>query len=337
MSGIGDAFGRKFYQMKTHVGAGQKTQDSDLTYSRTRLTEAEKKFKGILGVISKLPATIHATNLMQVEVLTSLGDVLPEGTGKQGNVSGVISTFQRIDEGVTEYEMRVENDITIPLKTYLEQYTILKKRFDICHNRRVDMDRYHSSVLSIAKKPPGKQTGLADAQNKYNVSRDLYNYLRDELINDVQRLTEDSDQVISPIVGTLVVAYTQYLNHLNQHWGAASSLASSFTIAPVDPSHVITVGESSMIVDANVFSKKSSDVVDGTYQDDDSYSPSTQHTSQPAPTRRAPPPTPQRGGVKKEQVRCEYDYDAQEQGELTIREELNGAQGYFPSNYVTPI
>ncbi|EDR23060.1 bridging integrator, putative [Entamoeba dispar SAW760] len=359
MSGIGEAFGRKFYQIKTHVGAGQKTMDSDVQYAKNKLSESYKKFKNILEVIKKLAPTIHATNLMQVEVLTSLGDcVVNNSPETKTDIDSIISTFQKIDEGVNTYETRIESDIIVPLKTYMEQFKIMEKRFEICHNRRIDMDRYHDSVLSISKKPPGKQSGLAEAQNKYNVARDLYNYLRNEIIADVEKLTSSADEVVSPICGTLIVSYTDYLNHLNNYWGEASEVSSNFRICALDPAPIITPGESSMVIDANVFSKKSSDVMDGTYEPsefENSGSSTTTSTTSVKTTvstssgKRPPPPPP----TRKEQVRCEYEYQAQEEGELSFKEgdiitvlkkegdwwlgELKGQQGYFPYNYVCPL
>ncbi|ELP83396.1 SH3 domain containing protein, partial [Entamoeba invadens IP1] len=74
MSGFGNLIERKFYQVKSHVGGGERTVDSDVQYSKNKLTESHKKFKNILTVTQKLASTIHATNLMQVEVLTTLSD-----------------------------------------------------------------------------------------------------------------------------------------------------------------------------------------------------------------------------------------------------------------------
>ncbi|ELP89417.1 bridging integrator, putative [Entamoeba invadens IP1] len=356
MSGIGDAISRKFYQVKTHVGAGQKTVDSDVQYSKTKLGESHKKFKNVLAVIQKLAPTLHATNLMQVEVLTTLGDTIKgeQTSDTLSHVESVISTFQEIDEGVNEYQNRLEQDIIVPLKTYLDQFKTLEKRFETCHSRRVDMDRFHDSVLSISKKPPGKQTGLAESQNKYNVARDLYNYLRDELIADVDKLSSSADDVVSPIVGTLLVSYTDYLNHLNNYWGKASEAATNFKIQALDPTPIITPGEASMVIDANVFSKKNNDVADGSYEPSEfeNSTPSSAARTSTSSGKRAPPPPPTRG-PKKEQVKCEYDYTAQDQGELSFKEgdlievikkegdwwlgELNGQQGYFPYNYTTPV
>ena len=122
---IGDKFSRKIYQAKTHLGAGQKTNDSDVQYAKNKLLEEEKKFKNILTVIKKLPDRVHACNLMQVEVVTQLGDIVQD-TNKdvKGVLDRIITTFQTIDEGVNQYADRIENDICIPLKTYLEQYDV---------------------------------------------------------------------------------------------------------------------------------------------------------------------------------------------------------------------
>ncbi|ELP83397.1 SH3 domain containing protein, partial [Entamoeba invadens IP1] len=191
--------------------------------------------------------------------------------------------------------------------------------------------------------------------------RDLYNYLKTEIIDDVNKLTSSSDEVVSPIAGTLLVSYTDYLNLINENWGLNSQAAGNFKVCAVDPTTVITPGESSMVIDANVFSKKSGDVSSGTYEPSEfEKSPQTSTPMQSSvpksangtPQRRAAPPPPQRGGPKKERVRCGFDYTAQEQGELTFKEgdiitvmkkegdwwmgELNGVQGYFPSNYVSP-
>lgn len=351
------AFNRKLYQFKSHIGASSKTKDSDVQFAKNKVEEMKKKFKNIETVVKKLSATLHATNLMQVEVLTSVKDTIFENDTMTDNIDKVISTYQRIDEGVEAYQTKIEEDILSPLRTFTEQFKIMEKRFDVCHTRRVDMDRYHERVLDISKKPAAKQTGLPEAQSKYNRSRDLYNYLKNELIYDVEQLSTSFENVVSPICGTLIVCYTNYINHLNDNWGTATQLCANFRICKVDPTHVITPTEVSMVSEANVQTAKNNDVSNGKKDDssssssDDGKKKSTNAAVASSVKKPAPPP-PSRG-PKKEQVRCEYDYQASESNELSFKEgdiitvlkkegdwwlgELKGKQGLFPYNYVSAL
>ena len=125
---------------------------------------------------------------------------------------------------------------------------------------------------------------------------------------------------------------------------------------------VITSAEASMAVEQNVLNQRAQDVENGTYKkkkssssssssDDGNSKKMTQsQTVKKSVAKRPPPPPP---GKKKEQVRCDYDYVAQEEGELSFREgdiitvlkkegdwwygELRGKEGLFPYNYASPI
>ena len=169
---MADAISRKFYQLKSHVGASSKTLDTEVQLAKSRLSEMQKKFKNVSTVIKKLSPTVHATNLMQVEVLTSLRDVLESTNPMAPHIDGVIDTFQRLDQGVSEYESRIENDILIPLKTFTEQFKILEKRFDIVHTRRVDMDRFHQKFLIFQRN---------HQENKLDLQKPNHNIIDQEI------------------------------------------------------------------------------------------------------------------------------------------------------------
>lgn len=348
-------FSRKMYQLKSHVGVSNKTTDTDIQIAKTRLGELQKKFKNAQSVIKKLSPTIHATNLMQVEVLTTLKDIVNQKENSMyDNIDTVITTFQNLDSGVVDYEKRIEEEIMTPLKVFTEQFKTLDKRFDTCHTRRVDMDRFHEKVLDISKKPPGKQVGLAEAQAKYNKSRDLYNYLRSEILVDMDNIAKSFEQVVGPICTIIISAYTNYINHINNYWERAIEVCPNFKFDTINTEHVITPADQSMMLEANVTAAKERDKA---MNKDDSSSSSSSDDEKPkvvaAPVTKSmkkPPPPP---GRKREQVKCEYDYTAQEDGELSFREgdvitvlkkegdwwygELRGVEGLFPYNYVSPL
>ena len=361
------AFSRKMYQLKSHVGVSNKTLDTEMQTAKNKIAELQKKFKNVKSIIKKLAPALHATNLMQVEVLTSLKDILDSSSPMGDHVDTVITTFQKMDEGVEKYDQKLANEIVEPLNVFAEQFKVIEKRMDVCHTRRVDMDRYHEKVIDISKKAAGKQQGLAEAQAKYSRSRDLYNYLRNEILVDMDNLSKSFDEIVGPIATILVTAYTNYLNNVNSHWERAIEACPYFKGETINAAHVITTADVSMVLEQNVDKAKAQDAPVQFDNDDSSSSSSSSSDDDkkkkkkaqaaavpvakqaPPPVKRAPPPTPKR----KEQVRCNYDYNAQEHGELSFREgdiitvlkkdgdwwlgELRGQQGLFPYNYASPI
>jgi len=145
------------------------------------------------------------------------------------------------------------------------------------------MDRFQSNLTSISKKPPGKQIGLAEAQQKANFARDAYQFLKSEIVEDIHKIHKEINVIVLPIMSTILVSYTEYINNINNVWGEIPPIISDLPQGGFDSTPVYTANELSMISEINVQNRIREEMNGGTYDDPDSTR--SYNTSQPNSAR----------------------------------------------------
>ncbi|EMD42812.1 BAR/SH3 domain containing protein [Entamoeba histolytica HM-1:IMSS-B] len=331
-------FKRSFQGVKEIVGVSKKTEDNEVNQLKIELQNTIKKLKKASSSYSKLPDAGRSSTVCHMQAMKDGKDLLGEGCCCQE----CYSIFEEIDMKGHLYGMKIKEEVIEPIQRLVEACTIMEKRTKTLGQRRLDMDAAHDKYESIAKKAPEKQNGLAEAETRYNEAKDNYDYLRNEIVTDINKCIEQVKIQFPQICVNCMKSYTDYINELNEIWTKVPNIISSIPEVDLKQEIPITPNEQSMIVLENVRAKKNNDL--GGFVNDD-FTTQTKPTEPTTPVMTTTQPTNQFSTVT-----ALYDYTAVDAGELSFKEgdvitvleksgdwwsgELNGVKGIFPSNYV---
>ncbi|GAB1227390.1 hypothetical protein ENUP19_0338G0002 [Entamoeba nuttalli] len=199
---VGTKFNRKMFQLKTHLGVKEKTHDSDLKTAKERVIQNKKLYKQIL----------HCAEILPTQAFTPI-DTLKQ-TAIMVNDSRIVDILNSIEK--TGFE-EIEQDLIYPLRQHIEYYDDLQRRIDDCHKTRIDMDRHKEKLESLMKKT-GKEGKIKEYQIKFDAEKERYSKLRSDIINETECLEEERMTIARPIMSSLLVCYTKYLNSVSKGW-----------------------------------------------------------------------------------------------------------------------
>eukprot|EP00026_Physarum_polycephalum_P008255 Phypoly_transcript_08335.p1 GENE.Phypoly_transcript_08335~~Phypoly_transcript_08335.p1 ORF type:complete len:417 (-),score=147.71 Phypoly_transcript_08335:94-1344(-) len=103
------------------------------------------------------------------------------------------------DKMAAAFDKYVDN----PILEYLSQFKDLKDRMDELEIRRVDMDRYfrdYNAIMAKSHPDPARVSHRDKIETKYNVTKEGYTALFNEMMEDIPKLLNDRARFFEPIV-----------------------------------------------------------------------------------------------------------------------------------------
>ncbi|EDR22022.1 proline-serine-threonine phosphatase interacting protein, putative [Entamoeba dispar SAW760] len=367
---------RSFFAIKSVLGVNKKTIDTEYESMKKKLSDISNEFNKVITYVEELPKTVSNISGKHLNVLNSLHLCVQISEGeeeKMNQITETISVFQKMERDSTRYQ-NLMNELITPLRAYGQQFKELLGRCKVAEKRKEDMEFYNERLMEITKKAVNRQKGLADAQTDFTYAKEKYEWLKEELIEDTNKLCKDFQGIVLPVVRALMVNFTEVMNGMNEIWEEVPKKIENLPSNGINLEYVIKAPADSMEKETNVQQRRiqlyNSPMINQTIMSQpyipqqQSFNQSQQNTM---PNQYIPPqqtyqvpcgnsttqPTPinQQPKTNNNMCRVNYDYSAQETNELSIKTgdiikvlskegdwwigELNGQTGQFPSNYVT--
>ncbi|EDR25025.1 hypothetical protein EDI_285400 [Entamoeba dispar SAW760] len=243
----------------------------------------------------------------------------------------MINVFDSMEDAGNHIKEILYCQVIEPMKIFIEQWNVYYKRISILKNRKIDMDRHFEKLEQIKKKGLKKQNGLNEAEAKYNASKESYILLRNELINDINKLNERIDEMNEKVERSIMLGFTEYINCLNLSWEKVPEMLRNMNNGDINTQPVYTPNDQSMINESNQRINELKECKDEIVE-------TVIH--QPMKSEEE----------HEEIVVCQFAYSAENETELSLKEgdkikilnkkgdwwqgECQGNIGFFPSNYV---
>lgn len=175
---------------------------------RKRLEALQKDVSGFLASAEAMLSAIESVALASLALTTGPGPlkILCEAE---------IQTVKRIREDKKNHlEPQMHDQFVRPLQGYLTQYKELHGRVAERNKRKDEMDKLKEKRDKLQEKNDAKGNEIVP---KYDVAKQSYEDLNDELIKDMPLLVEDSEKFFAPLVALFIVNKSHFLQAMNNH------------------------------------------------------------------------------------------------------------------------
>lgn len=335
--------GRSTHKIINKMGKGENTKNPEYDAAKESMLQDGARINNLGKEIEAYLQTLQNS----IVVLRQVAD---EFNIIHSSVSGLPElggSLKEVEDARLKAEGVLNAELMAPLKSFHQQYEILKARAAELENRRVDMDRYHDSLLKKTDKTTGGKDGLAEVDTRYRAAREGYEALLAESMRDFQVLHDDIRPFLEPAVGLFVREQALFATAYGEAFGKLLSYCSSIDTSRL-ASHgpVITPPQRSAAgpeLDAELIKRRKEEKKRG---EEAKKAPAAPAGGAAAP----PPPRPAAAAEKKEIAIGMYTFKAEESNELAFNKgdritviskqgdwwegELNGKRGIFPANYV---
>jgi hypothetical protein len=264
----------------TNVVSGPKHRTKDehfneLTHKleehRKRLEALQKDVTAFLSSTEAMIAAIESVSLASLALTSTPGNL-------KYLCEQEIATLKKIREDKKEHlEPQMHEQFVKPLVAYLNQYRELHSRVHERNKRKDDMDKLKEKRDKLSEKNDPK---AGDTNPKYNVARQSYDDLNDELIKEMPLLMEDTEKFLAPLVALFIKNKTTFIQAMSAH------MASEAQSLDLSVAHVPQVNE--------VISAKPNSAMTRQYQPQAS---SYQYQADPSPVTQAGPSPRAMGGT----------------------------------------
>ncbi|GAB1225124.1 hypothetical protein ENUP19_0242G0021 [Entamoeba nuttalli] len=321
---------RGIFQIKTSVGISKKTVDKEFKNMNKEIIEKEKKIKEIIERVSKIPISAEKLIGIPKEVILILQDCSEEKSKAKEESEKMINVFDSMEEAGKHIKEILYCQVIEPMKIFIEQWNVYYKRINIMKNRKIDMDRHFEKLEQIKKKGQKKQNGMKEAEAKYKASKESYILLRNEIINDINKLNERINEMNEKIERSIMLGFTEYINCLNLSWDKVPEMLRNMNNGDINTQPTYTPNDQSMI---NEYNQHNNEIKEYKYENIENMIQQTKKKEE-----------------HEEVVVCQFAYSAENETELSIKEgdkikivnkkgdwwqgECQGNIGFFPSNYV---
>ena len=118
------------------------------------------------------------------------------------------------------------------------------------------MDRYFEKYENLKNKSK-KQKQMKEFESKYLVSKEIYLSLRNELIDDMNKLKEKVNEFNEYIEYYLLLSYNKFIFNVNMSWQSLSSSVdfNNSSIKTINLQPIYTSNDKSMIYEKNIHLK----------------------------------------------------------------------------------
>jgi len=216
-SSLKTSFARTKHKVLERVGNAEGTKNAQYDEECQRILDLHKALKRINKNIMRYLEVLKAYSIEQNEMakdivlLYDTSSPLYEATKKNEEAAVMIDREHlKMDEYVRKYAVN-------PLSEYLLQFKELKARMKELEVRRVDMDRYYKEYSKAMEKSDRSKNSTIEA--KYNITKEGYNSLLNEMMQDMPRLYADRIPLFDPL-------FTALIKFTSAYYAAASQLSS---------------------------------------------------------------------------------------------------------------
>ena len=330
--------GRSAHKVINKMGKGENTKNPEYDAAKEKMLSDGGRIKDLGKEIESYLQTMQNS----IVVLREISDEFGVLSSSIPGLPELSASLKEVEDARLKAEGVLNAELMAPLKSFHQQYEILKVRAEELENRRLDMDRYHDSLLKKTDKTTGGKDGLAEVDTRYRAAREGYEALLAELLKDFKLLHDDIHPFLEPAVALFVREQSLFATAYGEAFGKLLAHCSSVDTSRL-ASHgpVITPPQRSAAgaeLDAELIARQKAE----------KESSKAAKKAAPAPAA-APKAAP---AEKKEVVIGMYTFKAEESNELAFNKgdritvlskqgdwwegELNGKRGIFPANYVAP-
>jgi len=214
-------------RQKVLVAVGNATQTVDTSYNEQKTTFDEHyKLLKKLGKDAHRVLDLYKELSIIQSTLAQDFDEIFDGDGELApSVSSLTQSVKEIDAARMQFDEKARNQCLTPLSNYMGQFKEIEERMKERDNRLLDMDRYkwemeHKS--SSIKQQPHKE--------KYDLQKQNYDALNDELMEDIPKLYADRFPFFDPAFASWATENAemyktfakssgnmlQFINHINR-------------------------------------------------------------------------------------------------------------------------
>ncbi|GAM27093.1 hypothetical protein SAMD00019534_102680 [Acytostelium subglobosum LB1] len=338
-------FARAKHRVLAKVGAAETTVDTKIKAESDKLFTLFTLMKRLNKNIEKYQEQLKEISILHNEMAH---DILSFDE-KDPMIIVYSESMRELEQQRMVMEEYLETYCHDPLRQYLAQFREIRERLNELDLRRLDMDRYFRDYSIKANK--GKDaTSLAKTEAKHQKTKEGYQTLSDELMQDMPSLFNDRQNVFNP-------AFASFVNRNSAFYGAVSTsyyrplqaAASVNEYDAINHGWVITAVELSAI-SSNQHQPPVQQMQHLNVQQPGALKPAFPNNNRapsPSNTGRALPVPKPAGGPSGEAL---YDFTGQDSTELTFKRgdritlhstsgdwldgELHGVKGLVPANYV---
>eukprot|EP00012_Vannella_robusta_P002080 CAMPEP_0206190296 /NCGR_PEP_ID=MMETSP0166-20121206/4669_1 /ASSEMBLY_ACC=CAM_ASM_000260 /TAXON_ID=95228 /ORGANISM="Vannella robusta, Strain DIVA3 518/3/11/1/6" /LENGTH=343 /DNA_ID=CAMNT_0053606355 /DNA_START=599 /DNA_END=1630 /DNA_ORIENTATION=- len=337
------------------IGQSDATVDPQFNQLEAQFKEQYHKVKKFGRFVEKYQAAVKDLGNAQKGIASMVLDQYDSSDGMHQvathyneSITGQIEA-QRI-----QMEQHYNEMFHLPLNQYLGQYKIMEERINERNTRLVDMDRYNADLKMLMSKPDTDPTRLQIAKEKAEYKSREYNDLNEELVRDIPALLRDRSRFFDGLFANLVRGKAQYFAEAAKTMGLMSP-------------HLAQVNRSGASTRPFVITEPSRSSHAGSVSLPAGSAPSPHSSQAPAPApgpsfsqtqmqSQVPPramPQAQQAAAPApgtRQAKALFPFSGQDNTEISFQPgqtvtvisqsgdwwvgEVNGARGYFPSNYV---
>jgi len=184
-------FARTKHKLLVKVGNTEDTVNQQYGEECERMLSMFKVMKSINANCTKYVEALRAYSIEQTEMaraIVALYENLPPtclAAQKYEEAAGIIEK-QRIT-----MEDSLRTYVIHPLTDYLSQQQDMKLRIKELSVRKLDMDRYFREYSKLMEKAGNDRSKVAGIESKYNITKEGYNNLCDEMMLDMPKLYHD--------------------------------------------------------------------------------------------------------------------------------------------------
>eukprot|EP01133_Synstelium_polycarpum_P004207 gene4207-4902_t len=250
------SFARTKHKVLAKVGAAESTVDSKIQAESEKLFTLFKLMKRLQKNVEKYQDVLKEIVILQNEMahdILSFDEKNPAYLAYQESQRSLEAERMKMEEFL---EVHYHN----PLRQYLSQFREIRERLAELDLRRLDMDRYFRDYSIKANK--GKDaTSLAKTEAKHAKTKQAYQDLSDELMNDMPYLFNDRQELYNPTFAAFInksaemfrgaAMATSRVVPVVQHVNEYDVISHSWVITPIDVSSM-----SKNVRSSSVFTQK---------------------------------------------------------------------------------
>eukprot|EP00026_Physarum_polycephalum_P008064 Phypoly_transcript_08141.p1 GENE.Phypoly_transcript_08141~~Phypoly_transcript_08141.p1 ORF type:complete len:395 (-),score=82.91 Phypoly_transcript_08141:280-1464(-) len=193
-----------------------------------RLNKRTKKSLELYAELSKL----------QNDITDDINSMYPSDDRLYTTVSLVKEAARSAESNRQKMVERIERNSIHPVDEYCASFREIKKRMEDYNIKRTDMERHRAEVHKLQEKGAAGSQKLPLAEEKYKVSLQKYEEMREEMLTDLPALNNDRSTMLGFVLSCSLKSQAAYYTDLAEKYSVANSL-----VASIDEKAVLSHGK----------------------------------------------------------------------------------------------